>query len=231
MNKILIIFVCILLSCCFLYAENQTDPTDKPEHQSPGRRIADWLISRNVNPYAAVLIIAMLPIVELRGAIPAGIAMELDWAYVIIFSVIGNMIPIFFILFLLKPVERILRKIPLFDRFFTWLYRRTLRKSESVEKYEQLGLMFFVAIPLPVTGAWTGSLIAYLLKFRYFSSIALIFSGVCIAGFIVSAITWLAKLGFENYGYLGFSLVIGVVIAVFVFLTVRGNRAKNKPDL
>lgn len=221
----IIIFLFFSLLCIADSFENDIIfSEDTKEHVSPGRMIAEWLIDHNVNPYTTVLIIAMLPVVELRGAIPVGIAMGLKWEYVILFSILGNMIPIFFILFLLKPVEKIFRKIRIFDAFFIWLYKRTLRKSKSVEKYEQLGLMFFVSIPLPVTGAWTGSLIAYLLKFKYFMSIVFIFAGVCIAAFIVSTITFLARLGFEKYGFFGFSAIILVFIIIFIILSVKNNK-------
>lgn len=220
--KRFILFLLLFLFCfSFIFSENLAD--DDGEHLSIGRQIASYLISYNVNPYIAVFIIAMLPVVELRGAIPAGIAMGLRWEFVILYSILGNIVPVFFILFLLKPAENILRKMRLFDLFFIWLYKRTMRKSKSVEKYEQLGLMFFVSIPLPVTGAWTGSLIAYLLKFKYLKSIFFISAGVCIASVIVSTITYLAKLGLEKYGFMGFSVVIGIIIIIFVILSIKSK--------
>lgn len=229
-----IIAILIMISVFFVFHQtmesgeyDKFSRQDISEHETLGQKIAGYLIRKRVNPYVSVLVIAMLPVVELRGAIPAGIAMGLRWELVILFSIIGNMVPIFFILFFLAPVEKILRNIKLLDRFFVWLYKRTLRKSDSVKKYEQIGLMFFVSIPLPVTGAWTGSLIAYLLKFKYFMSIVYIFLGVCIAGAIVSTITYLAMLGFERYGYIGFTLVIGMAIIVFTALSLIKNRQNN----
>ncbi|HNZ26504.1 MAG TPA: small multi-drug export protein, partial [Spirochaetota bacterium] len=130
-----------------------------------GLRIANKFKDAGIDPYIVILLISTLPIVELRGAIPIGIiAFQLNWFLVILLSIIGNMIPIFFVLFLFKYVEKFLRRFKVFDVFFDKLFARTIAKSKSVEEFQELGLAFFVAIPLPVTGAWTGSLIAYLLK-------------------------------------------------------------------
>ena len=165
---------------------------------STGKRIADKLIEHGINPYIVILMIAVLPIVELRGSIPVGIALlKLNWIYVIIFSLIGNMLPIFFILFIFGFFEKFLRRFKIFDKFFDWLFKRTVAKSKKIEKYEELGLMFFVAVPLPVTGAWTGSLVAYLMKFSYKKSLLFIFLGVIIACIIVSVLTYLLLMGYN----------------------------------
>jgi len=137
-----------------------------------------------------ILFIAMLPLIELRGAIPVAIGifhMPIPEAFIL--SVIGNMIPIPFILIFFKDVEAWLRKREWWDRWFERLYERTRsRAGEKIKKYEELGVILFVAIPLPGTGAWTGSLIAYLFGLRYKISLAIIFLGVIIAGILVTAI-------------------------------------------
>ena len=135
-----------------------------------------------------VMVMGALPISELRGAIPLALSFGMSMQKAFLLSVLGNLIPIAPILFLLEPISTQLRKFKLWSRFFDWLFERTRKKAGVVEKYEALGLAIFVAIPLPVTGAWTGAVAASLfkIKFRYaFPAIAL---GVISAGLIVSAL-------------------------------------------
>lgn len=142
-------------------------------------------------PQAVVVLIATLPFIELRGAIPVAIGIyhmniyeAFAWAF------IGNMLPVPFILLLFGRLEGWLRRWAWWDRFFNKLFRRTRgRAKASVERYEELGIILFVAIPLPFTGAWTGSLIAYLFGLDYRKSTMTIALGVCIAGVIVTAAT------------------------------------------
>ena len=129
--------------------------------------------------------IAMLPVAELRGSIPVGLAMGLAPLKVLWLSLIGNILPIVPILIFLEPVTNTLRRIPLLKRFFDWFYERTRRKAAVVEKYELFGLMIFVAIPLPATGAWTGCIAASLFKIRFRIAFVSISLGVVIAGIIV----------------------------------------------
>jgi len=135
-----------------------------------------------------VLILSMLPISELRGAIPAGLSMGMPLYKVFLISVIGNILPVPFILIFLEPVSEYLRKFPAWKRFFDWLFERTKKKAGVIEKFEALGLCIFVAVPLPMTGAWSGCIAASLFKIRFryaFISIAL---GVLLAGLIVTAV-------------------------------------------
>lgn len=135
------------------------------------------------------VIIAALPIAELRGAIPIALAMKQPLVKTFVLAIIGNMVPVIPLLFLLEPVSNVLRRFPILKKFFDWLFERTKRKAELVQKYEAVGLMLFVAVPLPATGAWTGCVAASLfkLKFRY-AFLAILF-GVIIAGIIVTAFT------------------------------------------
>jgi len=131
---------------------------------------------------------AMLPILELRGAIPWALkfAPDLPLASIYLFAVLGNFAPVIPILLFLEPVSNYLRRVPVFDRFFTWLFARTRRRGRLVEKYEAIGLTFFVAIPLPVTGAWTGALLAFLFGIRLRWAAVCIALGVLIAGLVVT---------------------------------------------
>lgn len=159
---------------------------------SVGQQVAATVIDlmQGVPPWLIVLLIAALPIVELRLALPiALLTLKLPVPEAILFSVLGNMLPIPFILYLLGPASRFLVRWKMFDRFFTWLFERTKRRSKSVERFEIVGLILFVAIPLPVTGAWTGSVAAYLAGFPVWRSFLFIFIGVCIASVVVTLAT------------------------------------------
>jgi len=141
-------------------------------------------------PPVAVFLIAMLPVFELRGAIPAGYAMGMTSPYVIyVLAVLGNFVPVIPILTLLGPGERLLRRWRFFDRFFDWLFKRTVARSEVIRKYESLGLILFVAIPAPMTGAWTGSIAAYLFKLPLRLAIPCIILGILIAGIVVTLVS------------------------------------------
>ncbi len=151
-----------------------------------------------------VIFIAALPIIELRGALPAAIfAYGMSWYEAFTLSIIGNLIPVPFILWLLPVFEKYLRKISLMNRFFNWLFARTRRKAENtINAWGLIGLAIFVAIPLPVTGAWTGSLAAYLFGFKKLPALLSIIAGVLIAGTIVAAICvtgkWLWLIGMKS---------------------------------
>jgi uncharacterized membrane protein len=139
-----------------------------------------------------VLALAVSPISELRGAIPVAISVyHFSWYHAFLLGVIGNLIPVPFILLFLDNISRLLSKVPLFDRLLKWLFERTRRRGEIIERYERIGLALFVAIPLPITGAWTGSLAAVLLGLKFKYAFLSIFIGVLIAGVIVTCATLL----------------------------------------
>jgi len=138
----------------------------------------------------AVFVVAMLPVFELRGAIPVGYAMGMTGAVKIyLLAVAGNFVPVLPILLLLGPAERLLRRFGWLDRFFDWLFRRTRSRSALIKRYESLGLILFVAIPAPMTGAWTGAVAAYLFKLPLRMAIPCIILGILIAGVVVSLVS------------------------------------------
>jgi len=140
-----------------------------------------------------VLIVSMLPIFELRGGIPCGFVLQLVWWKTYLMAILGNLIPIVPVLFLLDPISSALRRrMAVADRFFEWLFTRTRRKTESgIRKYGLFfGLMIFVAIPLPATGAWTGCVAAFLFGMKFRSSFPSIALGVLIASIVVTIITY-----------------------------------------
>jgi uncharacterized membrane protein len=140
--------------------------------------LPDWLI---------VIIISMLPFIELRLALPIAIlGFNMNPIFAFFLCISANMLPVPFILMLLGAGERWIRKYDFWSRFLDRIFERTRRRaSDKIEKYETLGLMLFVGIPLPVTGAWTGALIAYLFDLDKTKSFMAIFGGVLIAGIII----------------------------------------------
>ncbi|MBR5156838.1 MAG: small multi-drug export protein [Clostridia bacterium] len=133
-----------------------------------------------------VFIVSMIPIVELRGAIPFGFVLDMDPWILYLLAVIGNLLPIPFILMLIRPIIRWFLKTKLLRPIGLWLESKVEKNKGKIEKYEFWGLCLFVAIPLPGTGAWTGALVAAFLDMRLgraFLSIAL---GVLIAGLIMT---------------------------------------------
>ena len=133
---------------------------------------------------------AVLPISELRGAIPLAISTyQFSWYYAYIFGVIGNLIPVPFILLFFHAVIPLLSKVSFLDRLMQWYFNWTKRRAKTIEKYGWFGLVILVAIPLPVTGAWTGSILAALLGMRFKYAFSAIVVGVLIAGVIVTCAT------------------------------------------
>ncbi len=140
---------------------------------------------------AATFFTAMTPIGELRASIPIALSkygMNIFETYII--SVLGNMVPPIAILWILNPVSKFLmNRFKIANRFFNWLFNRTRRKhSKRFKKYEGFALVAFVGIPLPVTGGWTGALIAFVFGIPPRRALLHIFIGVLIAGVIVTII-------------------------------------------
>lgn len=143
-----------------------------------------------------VFLISMTPVSELRGAIPLALTIyHLPWWKAFLISVIGNILIILpVIIFLEKSSELLMRKSKVLNSFFNWLFERTRKKiSKSYDKYRNLALLIFVAIPLPMTGAWTGSVAAYLLGLSKKEALIYIGLGVVGAGIIVTLTTLLGK--------------------------------------
>ena len=133
----------------------------------------------------AVFIVSMLPIVELRGAIPIGVGFGLDLLRVFVVSVVGNMIPVPFVILFIRPIIEFLSRTKYFSKFANWFETHTMSKSDKITKYKMFGLFVFVAIPLPGTGAWTGAALAGLMDMRLKDSVPMIFLGVVTAGIIM----------------------------------------------
>lgn len=132
---------------------------------------------------------AMVPVLELRGAIPVGIAAGLPPVTACVISILGNLVPVPFIMLLIRKIFDWLRDTNFFGPKIEWLEQRAHLKGRVVRKYRLPGLIILVGIPLPGTGAWTGALVAALLDIRLRHAIPAIFAGLIIAAAITLAVT------------------------------------------
>lgn len=136
-----------------------------------------------------VILVAALPLIELRGAIPVGISLGLSPIHAALISFIGSMIPVPFILFAIRPIFSYMKTTDTFRKLAHRLTRRSKKARGRIEKYGYLGLLLFVSIPLPGTGVWSGSLAAALLGLRFKYTFPIIFLGNMIAGLIVMTLS------------------------------------------
>ncbi len=147
-----------------------------------------------------VFLISAAPVSELRGGIPTGLfEFDLSWYSVFLVSFLGNLLPVPFLLLFLDPLSGRLSRIKIFGRILEWLFERTRRRGSIVERHGRIGLTLFVALPLPVTGAWTGALVAFLLGMEFKHALLSIVLGVFIAGVIVTS---LCLAGWQAYLWL-----------------------------
>ena len=152
-----------------------------------------WLHNTAAGEFLLTMLISMVPVVELRGGVPAGVAMGLPIPMALLAGVIGNMLPVpFVILFIRKIFKWIRVHIPKLGGLIDRLEQRAYRKmsNQNLVRWQAWGLLMFVAIPLPGTGAWTGALIAALMDLRLKNAVPVIFVGVLIAGLIMTALTY-----------------------------------------
>ncbi len=139
-----------------------------------------------------VFFCAMLPVIECRGAIPLGAVLGLPWWQTVLFSVAGNMLPVPFILLFIRLILKGLRacRVRFLNRFAAWLDRKVEKHKGSIEKYSYWGILLFVGIPLPGTGAWTGTMIASVLGLEPKRSFVSAFGGVLLATVIMTVVSY-----------------------------------------
>jgi len=179
--------------------------------------VADSLRERGIPPLLITGLISMIPIFELRGGIPVGIALfKLHPVAVYFTCLLFNLIPVFPILLLLNPLRRLLSRVPPFRGLFRFLDKKAASNRRLIERYEEIGLTLFVGIPLPVTGAWTGSIVAEIMGLRVIKSFLFIALGVALAGIIVTLLTLLRIWG-----------LVGAVAILLTFLIVYVVRARR----
>jgi uncharacterized membrane protein len=199
----------------------QTMSPTSSANETSGRasRAAEVLRSRGIPPLLITGLIAMVPIFELRGAIPVGVALfKLDTFAVFAVAVLFNIIPVLPILLFLSPIRRFLERKGFLRGFFGYVEKRAEKNRSLVESYEELGLALFVAVPLPATGAWTGALIAVILGLKTLKSFLFVALGVLGAGVVVTLFTVLGRIGIVAAS----ALLLGA-IAVYVLKLMRAR--------
>ena len=157
------------------------------------QEISAWLHESPAGEFLLTMLISMVPVAELRVGLPAGVAMGLPIPAALLASVLGNMIPVPFVILFIRNIFKWVRThIPALGGFVDRIEKRANDKIERriVHRRQAWGLLLFVAIPLPGTGAWTGSLIAALMDLRLKNAVPVIFVGVVIAGLIMTALTY-----------------------------------------
>ena len=165
--------------------------------------------------WVRIFFFSMVPWLESRYVIPFAINLGWDWWKALPLAIAGNMLPIPIILLLLKYVEKWLRNYKFWSRLMNWLFSRTRdRANETILKYEYLGLLVFVALPVPFTGAWTGSLIAYLFNLKFGRSLFTIFIGVIFAAGIMTVVT---LTGIDLLYIIIGVLITGFVMGLYIF--------------
>ena len=162
--------------------------------------IKNFMIHR-LGAHFGVMICAMIPIIELRGAIPLGAWLEMPWWQNYLLSVLGNMIPVpFILLFITKFIGWMSRsKVRFFNKIGNWLTGKAEKNRGKIEKYSFWGVCLFVAVPLPVTGAWTGSLVAATIGMKFWKALLSCLIGVMIAGVIMTLASYGVVAAFEIF--------------------------------
>ena len=156
----------------------------------------EGLLAYGFSDELVVFITSAIPVIELRGAIPVAIlTFDMSWQTAFVLAYIGNILPVAFILLFLDKITIWLEKVEWARRLMEWFFQRTRKRGGMIEKYKRFGLIAFVAIPLPITGAWTGSIAVVLFGIPFWQAFASILMGVFIAGVIVTVLTLLGWVG------------------------------------
>ncbi|PRQ40870.1 putative small multi-drug export [Rosa chinensis] len=189
---------------------------DSIRASSFGLKIANGLRGLGWPDEAVVFALATLPVIELRGAIPVGYWLQLKPVLLTVLAVLGNMVPVPFIILYLKRFASFLAgKNKAASQFLDLLFEKAKKKAGPVEEFQWLGLMLFVAVPFPGTGAWTGAIVASILDMPFWSAVSANFFGVVLAGLLVNLLV--------NLG-LRYAIVTGIVlffISTFMWSILR----------
>jgi uncharacterized membrane protein len=137
-----------------------------------------------------VMIVSAMPVLELRGGMPLAYTYGFSFVEAFLYSVIGNLLPIIPMLLLFQPISKWLMRFKYYERFYHWLYHRTLNKSKNVEKYGAIGLILFTAVPLPTTGAYSACIAASLFGIRFKYAFWSVTAGVVVAGLVVGGVLY-----------------------------------------
>jgi uncharacterized membrane protein len=171
--------------------------------------MVDELIGSGLSRELVVVIMSALPVTELRGALPVAIKLfHLPWYQALYLAIIGNMLPVPFLLLFFESLARGISRIDTGKKLVNLLFKQTRRHTAVIEKYERIGLVALVAIPLPGTGAWTGSIAAFLCGMRFGDALLSIAVGVIVSGAIVTVLSLLGWLGAIIAGFVLSSMAI-----------------------
>lgn len=143
-----------------------------------------------LNANFTIFVISMIPILELRGGMIAARILSVPYVRALLICVVGNIIPIPFILLFIDKIFYVLKKISITKPLVEYLEKKAMGKSDKIKRYEFWGILLFVGIPLPGTGAWTGSLIASLLRVKLKKSIPAVLLGIMLAACIMSIVAY-----------------------------------------
>ena len=177
------------------------------------------LVSLGISKPLIVFIVSMLPVSELRGALPVAInAFHIPWYFALPIALVGNIVIIPFLFFFLERLRRASAKIGIIGEAVEKILNLARRRAGLVERYGRIGLMLFVAIPLPVTGAWTGSIAAFLLGMRFRDAVLPICLGVLLAGIIVTTLCLLGWVG---------AIIAGVGLGALIVIVLWPRQRKR----
>ena len=152
--------------------------------------LLDWLTENQGGEFVFTMLVAMIPVIELRGAIPFGVALGLNPWTALVASIIGNIIPLpFIVVYIRRIFQWMRRRLPKLNSLVDKMEKKAHLKGNKVTRYKYLGLTIFVAIPLPGTGGWTGALVAAFLDMPLRKALPSIFLGVATAGLIMTFAT------------------------------------------
>lgn len=192
----------------------------------------DSILNSGLADPLLVFLIAMLPIAELRGAIPVAIVeFNMAWYYAFPIAYVGNLLPVPFIFYLIERVRRLTARMGVVGIWVERFLNRTRRRAEFIERYGKIGLMLFVAVPLPVTGAWTGIIAAYLIGMRFRDTIAPVCAGVLISGTIVTILSVQGEKG--ELDWKGIAIACAILLALgalWLWLRKRHLDRQFEPD-
>lgn len=153
--------------------------------------VAQWFLENlHMSKEAVVFVISMIPLIELRGGILVASIFKIAMWKALVFCIAGNIVPVPFILKFITPIFTWMKKTKLFSPMVHKLEKKSMGKSDRIQKYEFWGLMLFVGIPLPGTGAWTGALIAALLDMKFSKAFIAIICGICMASIIMCIVSY-----------------------------------------
>lgn len=214
-----VLFWASLSVALFAVSGDANAAVDSIKASSFGLKFAQTLRGFGWPDEAVVFALATLPVIELRGAIPVGYWLQLKPTLLTLLSVFGNMVPVPFIILYLKKIATFLAgRNETASRFLDMLFERAKEKAGPVEEFQWLGLMLFVAVPFPGTGAWTGAIIASVLDMPFWPAVSANFFGVVLAGLLVNL---LVNLGLK---YAILTGIILFVISTFMWSILRNLR-------